>query len=286
MVAAVRSRFRAELIAHAQKRDPRLAPWTETNGEDTGNFARWCVICGWHGHSFHGTRHCESADCPRCGSIARDRFLYLCFVKRVRYRQGIRLLETSPRLGLTYRQIMAKRCHYVSSDYDLRAHQGDVALDLQRLGLASDSVDVLLTAHVLEHLPDTDAALAEMWRVLRPGGRLFLSVPVQQGHTAPPTEPEYHGDQTLVYWRFGLDLTDRLRQHGFVTTVLVPSGYRRLVKVGECNEGNVGGEFDVPSILAAARRDDMQVISDARESRRMGFEPAFMFLVWECLKRP
>jgi SAM-dependent methyltransferase len=179
---------------------------------------------------------------------------------------------------------MAERCHYVSSDFDLRAHQGDIALDLQRLGLAGDSLDVLLTAHVLEHLPDTDAALAEMRRVLRPGGRLFLAVPVLQGRTAPPTKPEYHGDQTLVYWRFGFDLTDRLRQHGFVTNVLVPRGYRRLVKAGGYREGNGAEEFDVPSILAAARHDDMQVIADARESRRMGFEPAFMFLVWECLK--
>lgn len=37
--------------------------------------------------------------------------------------------------------------------------------------------DAIWCAHVLEHVPNTGLALQEMWRILKPGGYLFLSVP-------------------------------------------------------------------------------------------------------------
>jgi SAM-dependent methyltransferase len=49
--------------------------------------------------------------------------------------------------------------------------------DAAALPLASHSVDLVWSSEVLEHVGDADAALAEMARVLRPGGRLVVSVP-------------------------------------------------------------------------------------------------------------
>ena len=65
--------------------------------------------------------------------------------------------------------------------------------------------------------PTPTPRCASSARILAPGGRLALQVPVLQGETAPPTEPEFHGDNTPVFWRFGFDLTDRLRSAGFDT---------------------------------------------------------------------
>jgi 2-polyprenyl-3-methyl-5-hydroxy-6-metoxy-1,4-benzoquinol methylase len=45
------------------------------------------------------------------------------------------------------------------------------------LSLASSSVDVVCLLDVIEHLEDPAAALAEVARVLRPGGRLVVNVP-------------------------------------------------------------------------------------------------------------
>lgn len=45
------------------------------------------------------------------------------------------------------------------------------------LPFAAQSVDVVILSEVIEHLVDTDAALAELHRVLRPGGHLILSTP-------------------------------------------------------------------------------------------------------------
>lgn len=53
------------------------------------------------------------------------------------------------------------------------------ALELEngRIPLPDACADVLTSFTVLEHVPDEAAALAEMRRVLRPGGRLIISVP-------------------------------------------------------------------------------------------------------------
>ena len=49
-----------------------------------------------------------------------------------------------------------------------------VAGRLERLPLADASVDAVVAADVLEHVPDLPAAVAELARVLRPGGRLLF----------------------------------------------------------------------------------------------------------------
>lgn len=49
--------------------------------------------------------------------------------------------------------------------------------DVRRLPVASDACDWVVALDVLEHLDDDRAALAELHRVTRPGGRLLVSVP-------------------------------------------------------------------------------------------------------------
>jgi SAM-dependent methyltransferase len=45
------------------------------------------------------------------------------------------------------------------------------------LPLAATSADVVIMSELIEHLVDTDSALEEAWRVLKPGGSLLLSTP-------------------------------------------------------------------------------------------------------------
>jgi SAM-dependent methyltransferase len=55
----------------------------------------------------------------------------------------------------------------------------DVFGDGNRLPFASGKVDTVLCTEVLEHLPDPRRCLAEMQRVLKPGGLLLATVPFQ-----------------------------------------------------------------------------------------------------------
>jgi SAM-dependent methyltransferase len=208
----------------------------------------------------------------------------------------VRVLETSPRLGGAYRRAMGRWFDYLCSDFDERAHSGTIRLDLQAIDLPSDSIDVILTPHVLEHVPDTDRALAELHRILRPGGTLLLQVPLLQGHTAPPSEPEFHGDDTPVCWRFGPDLGDRLASAGFDVALLVTEAlYGEVASPAEDRHRPwpqpVSPEFDAEGLLRALRgphgrpRPELQVVADDATAARFGFEPAYMYLTWAARRR-
>jgi SAM-dependent methyltransferase len=246
---------------------------------------RWCNVCRWNGSAFFGIAHTESATCPQCGSIARDRFLLWCFTSRAGKRRGARVVETSPRLGGEYRSYMQRWFSYRTSDFDLSAHRGDIQLDLQQIDLPDASVDIVLTPHVLEHVPDTDRALAELFRVIAPGGRMYLQVPLANGVTSAPTEPEFHADNTPVFWNFGWDLTDRLRAAGFGTTVLVTDEYHRMLR-GELSAPDPhGNQFQVDTLIEHVRFADLAVVAREAQSSLMGFEPGYHFATWEC-RRP
>jgi SAM-dependent methyltransferase len=49
-----------------------------------------------------------------------------------------------------------------------------VVADVQRLPFAAESFDTVLVRDLLHHVHDRGLALAELWRVLRPGGRLSV----------------------------------------------------------------------------------------------------------------
>lgn len=73
------------------------------------------------------------------------------------------------------------------ADLDPHLQQADVI----SLPYEDQSFDVVMAAHVLEHLPDPQRALAEMVRVLKPGGMVFLCV----------TRPSFFGALVQLLWR-------------------------------------------------------------------------------------
>ncbi len=265
--------------------DPRLIAWPSARrASDANTLDRMCNVCGWHGAAFAAPAHSEMADCPHCRSIARDRFLYWCWTQRVPYDSSQRVLETSPRLDRRYRRRMSNLFDYTASDYDQAAHKAMIKLDLQDMSLPDSSVDIVLTPHVLEHVPDTARALGELYRVLAPGGSVILMTPMPQGVTAPPKEPEYHGNNTLVYWRFGWDLRGRIEAAGFGVDCLVTKPLVERVRRAEFDTGWTAPELDEVDLLSNADPDTLTPVADERDAQRYGFEPDVHFIVWHCTK--
>jgi len=83
-------------------------------------------------------------------------------------------------LGLDISEPMLARAVRSSSKPQL----GFMRADAQRLPLRDDTVDAIVSIAVLQLVPDPSAAVAEMARVLRPGGRLAIMVPTV-GHPRP-----------------------------------------------------------------------------------------------------
>jgi SAM-dependent methyltransferase len=110
---------------------------------------------------------------------------------------------------------------YVTADRDPAS--GEVCLDITSMAFATDSFDVILCSHVLEHIPDDASALANLHRVLKPGGWAMLQVPLDDARACTfedhrviePSDRERlfgQADHVRVY---GRDYQDRLRAAGF-----------------------------------------------------------------------
>jgi glycosyltransferase involved in cell wall biosynthesis/SAM-dependent methyltransferase len=102
-------------------------------------------------------------------------------------KDGDRVLDAGCGMGF-YLKAMSqlRRLDLVGLDYWLERLQwaksesvaaGLVSGDLGRLPFADESFDSVLMSEVLEHLPNDEIGLSEIRRVLRPGGRLAISVP-------------------------------------------------------------------------------------------------------------
>lgn len=74
----------------------------------------------------------------------------------------------------------------------------DIVGDIHKIPLPSDSVESIICLAVLEHVENPLKAMEEMYRVLKPGGQLFLYVPFLYYYHA---ERGYYKD----YWRFTYD---------------------------------------------------------------------------------
>jgi arsenite methyltransferase len=90
---------------------------------------------------------------------------------------------------------------------------GFLRADAQRLPLRDQTVDAVVSIAVLQLIPDPAAALSEIARILRPGGRLALMVP-NVGRAAQ----FWSWLPNVGAYAFGEDeLGDILEDHGFAT---------------------------------------------------------------------
>ena len=84
-------------------------------------------------------------------------------------------------------------------------------------------------------------------------------------------EPEFHGDNTAVFWRFGYDLTDRLRQHDWPVHALCTAAWADALATGHPAVAEPHRpEFDLEDMLAGAPTDDFEVAADAELAARLG----------------
>ena len=121
-----------------------------------------------------------------------------------------------------YRRLFA-HCEYCTHDFgkepSTAGHYAklDYTSDITAIPAPDASFDVLLCTEVLEHVPDPVAALREMARLLKPGGRLFLTAPLGSWLHQQPYH--YYGGFTPDwYYRF-------LPEHGLDVTSLEPNGH-------------------------------------------------------------
>jgi SAM-dependent methyltransferase len=97
----------------------------------------------------------------------------------------------------------------------------DIIADLAALPLGNGSFDGCMNVVTLEHVPEPAAALAELFRILKSGGRLLLITPHEWEEHQQPHD-------YFRYTRYGLDYL--LARCGFTDISITPvGGFFRLL---------------------------------------------------------
>ena len=130
---------------------------------------------------------------------------------------GLRLTKdkanrSDPTRAWIAEEIEKRGTTYLILDY-VDTYHPDIVGDVQDLPLADSSQEAITCISVLEHVENPIKAVAELHRVLKPGGLCFLYMPFLYYYHA---ERGYYGD----YWRFTEDTVRKLCAP-FATTELM-----------------------------------------------------------------
>lgn len=206
---------------------------------------KFCPVCesGFgHFHSF-GLDRRKNALCPGCGSLERHRFLWLYLDRTLRVpSRRLTLLHIAPEGCIRLRLGALPRGRYMPADL----YRPDVPyrMDVTRLALPDSSIDMVLCNHVLEHVLDDRIALAEFARVLRPGGRAIIMIPLDLSRTTFEDETAATAGQRLAAFGHpyhvricGSDYGDRIEEAGFVVrrvdSATMPAHRRRYHRLNK-----------------------------------------------------
>ena len=93
---------------------------------------------------------------------------------------------------------------------------GNIDLETDRLPYSDDSVDTILIMNVLEHIYNYDHLIAELKRVLKPGGQIIGAVPFLVAYHPDPHD----------YWRYTKEtLANIFGRYGFISIHIAPFGF-------------------------------------------------------------
>jgi SAM-dependent methyltransferase len=161
-----------------------------------------CSVCDYHGlfvdYPVRGTASDRKASrqyalCPGCGAGERHRL------------QANVLATLLPEIGggsksalhFAPEGFLASKLKTSFETYrtsDLFRRDVDIQADMTNLPIADSSFDLIYASHVLEHVPDDEKAIAELHRVLKPGGVAILPVPIY-------SDGDHSTEHTVEYGR-------------------------------------------------------------------------------------
>ncbi|KVR13380.1 hypothetical protein WK11_31300 [Burkholderia ubonensis] len=234
---------------------------------------KFCVVCeqpvpGWLPHPENGSpgktfmRQVESVGstlqnhlCPKCGCNDRERhlWLYLAFSRILEDASAKRILHVAPEAGLEPRIRRLEPREYVVGDLSPRlAHHREI--NVEKLDFPDGYFDLVICNHVLEHVDNPAAALAEFNRCLAPGGHLVAQTPYSPvlRNTFELTKPvdatfaTYYFGQNDHVRLFGADLVDHFRGAGFAGDL-----YPHTTVLGELDPDTYGCNGREPFFLFA-----------------------------------
>lgn len=192
----------------------------------------FCPVCDmpvakFQHYSSAGRKGRADAQCPHCKSLERHRLIWLYLERRTDLFSMPRkkMLHIAPEAAFDQRLSRHPAIDYLSGDLESPWHQAMVKMDITDIQNSDNTFDVIFCSDVLEHVPEDRKAIAELFRVLKPGGWAILNVPVIREKTfedpsiTTPEERHRHYGHRLHVRAYGKDYKDRLEEAGFKVRV-------------------------------------------------------------------
>jgi len=201
-----------------------------------------CPCCGWRGARFlNHIGYDETLGnyvCPRCGSHARHRGLAIFLRNYLATRdRTVKVLHFAPERGIAASLATHPKLTYVT--LDMAPHAVSVRGDIGAIPFRDGAFELIICCHVLEHLPGDAPALAEIARVLAPGGQAVIMVPMLSGWESQATL-EFGAPQPRLsdHWRlYGNDVAQRISAAGMDCTSVRFSSFLTPLQRGVYQSG-------------------------------------------------
>lgn len=167
-------------------------------------------------------------ECPWCGAHDRERHLvlYLRAKRLLPLPAGLCILHFAPERHLAGILADSGPERYVRGDLFPAAPTVE-KIDITAIAYPDATFDLVLANHVLEHVPDDARALAEVWRVLKPGGHAVLQTPYSGRLINSWSDPGIDTDEArrIAFGQedhvrlYGRDIFGRIAAAGFESQV-------------------------------------------------------------------
>lgn len=187
----------------------------------------FCPLCGeWFRNFFtYGIVPRQDAMCPGCFSLERHRLLWLALEQYcpLDTNKEKKLLHVAPEQSLTHR-LKCSFSEYIS--IDLAPSRGMLQMDVTDLEFADATFDAVICNHVLEHVADDRKAIAEIFRVLKPGGWASVQVPMLGETTIEGDSLQDASERLRLFGQedhirqYGRDFKRRLLDAGFTVKII------------------------------------------------------------------
>lgn len=173
----------------------------------------------------------ENKRCPVCSSLERHRWAWGYLKERTNLMNGKpkKMLHVAPEreLAVLFQKISALT--YLSGD--LVSGRALEQMDITQIQYPEGTFDIIYCSHVLEHVPEDRKAIAEFYRVLKPGGWALIVIPISREQTYEDTAVVEPQERRRVFGHpehvrhCGWDYIERFQAAGFAVTLEKPSAY-------------------------------------------------------------
>ncbi len=171
--------------------------------------------------------------CIKCKSKDRERlvYIYLTNVLEILDLKSAHILHIAPERNIKAFFKQNGFENYISGDKFCAGYIYDadvMELDVTNLAFDDNLFDIVICNHVLEHVEDDIKAMSEINRVLKPGGKAILQVPIayqlkvtyEDKNIVSESDRHIHFGQKDHVRVYGIDYFERLEKCGFKTETL------------------------------------------------------------------